>query len=209
MDLLFGILARQIQNLIVIKSDARCLHHNRVVIRVVWIPEGKSIFINTELATSRDEVARNEISIYHQGSWNRQNTIRKEEAATLMIDTIEWQQRLYLPPERLREKSQGTKFTRRHDVYSLGVVLLEIAMWENFADGKGRMGKHLKAATDPSVFLTSQVKQVPRLLGSIYGDAVLACLRMLRNEDNDDFELIEKMQANSNSVNGLLAGVRA
>lgn len=116
--------------------------------------------------------------------------IRKEEAATLMIDTIEWQQRLYLPPERLREKSQRTKFTWRHDVYSLGVVLLEIAMWENFADGKGRMGKHLKAATDPSVFLTSQVKQVPRLLGSIYGDAVLACLRMLRNEDNDDFELI-------------------
>lgn len=116
--------------------------------------------------------------------------IRKEEAATLMVDTIEWHQRLYLPPERLRGKPQRTKFTWKHDVYSLGVVLLEIAMWENFADGKGRMGKHLKAATDPSVFLMSQAKQVPRLLGSIYGDAVLACLRMLRNEENGEVELL-------------------
>ena len=117
--------------------------------------------------------------------------IRKEEAATLMIDTIGWRQRLYLPPERLLEKSRRAKFTWRHDVYSLGVMLLEIAMWENFADEKGRMGKHLKAATDPSVFLMSQVKQVPRLLGSIYGEAVLACLRMLRNVDNNDVELIK------------------
>lgn len=111
--------------------------------------------------------------------------IRKEDAATLMIDTIEWHERLYLPPERLREKSQRTKFTWRHDIYSLGVVLLEIAMWENFADERGRIGKHLKSATDPSSFLKSQVKQVPRLLGNIYGDAVLACLHMLQQKEHD------------------------
>ena len=115
--------------------------------------------------------------------------IRKEDAATLMIDTVEWHQRLYHPPERLREKSQRTKFTWRHDIYSLGVVLLEIAMWENFADERGRIGKHLKAATDPSGFLMSQVKQVPRLLGNIYGDAVLACLHMLQHGEHE-FELV-------------------
>lgn len=114
---------------------------------------------------------------------------RKEDAATLMIDTIEWHQRLYLPPERLREKSQRIKFTWRHDIYSLGVVLLEIAMWENFADERGRIGKHLKTATDPASFLMSQVKQVPRLLGNIYGDAVLACLHMLQHKE-PDVELI-------------------
>lgn len=107
------------------------------------------------------------------------------------MDTVEWHQRLYLPPERLREKLQRARYTWKHDIYSLGVVLLEIAMWENFADEKGRMGKHLKAATDPPAFLISQVKQAPRLLRNLYGDAVLACLRMLRNEDNDDVELIK------------------
>lgn len=86
------------------------------------------------------------------------------------------------------EKLQRTKLTWRHDIYSLGVLLLEIAMWENFADEKGRMGNYLKAATDPSAFL---MKQAPRLLGSIYGDAILACLRMLRNKNNDDTELLK------------------
>ena len=37
-----------------------------------------------------------------------------------------------------------------------------------------------------SAVQVSSVKQVPRLLGSIHGDAVVACPRMLRNENNDD-----------------------
>lgn len=95
---------------------------------------------------------------------------------------------VFICPLNVFEKLQRTKLTWRHDIYSLGVLLLEIAMWDNFADEKGRMGKNLKAATNPSAFL---MKQAPRLLGSIYGDVILACLRMLRNKNNDDIELLK------------------
>jgi hypothetical protein len=105
--------------------------------------------------------------------------VRKEDAPTLMLDVTKWEERVYLPAERLKGKEHREKFSWRHDVYSLGVVLLEIALWEDFTNPAGKVGKGLVAAKDPGTILIPLLKQVPRLFGNKYGEAVMACFDML------------------------------
>ena len=109
--------------------------------------------------------------------------VREEKSITMLVDVMDWKHRIYLPPARLAAKAERPKFTWKHDVYSLGVVLLEIALWEDFTDIRGRMGKRLKDSSNMPIALMECVKQVPRILGEKYGDAVRACLRMLQDEE--------------------------
>jgi hypothetical protein len=109
--------------------------------------------------------------------------IREEQAFTTLADAASWRERIYLPPDRLvAERAARARFSWRHDVYSLGVVLLELALWEDFTDAGGRMGRLLRQAADPSGVLLERVKEVPRIMGDKYADAVRACLRMLQGE---------------------------
>ncbi|KAH6668206.1 kinase-like domain-containing protein [Halenospora varia] len=109
--------------------------------------------------------------------------VRKEDAPTLMLETTRWEERVYLPAERLKDKEHRERFSWRHDVYSLGVVLLEIALWENFANPTGRVSKDLVNTEDPETLLRPILKQVPRLFGNKYGEAVMACFDMLSTAD--------------------------
>ena len=131
--------------------------------------------------------------------------IRKAEAASQRLEVKDWEQNIYLPPERHR-LAAGDEFTMRHDIYSLGVVLLEIAMWSAFTDRKG-IGQRLwkKTTTTPATeqgvakdrlsiltpealqteFLRIANSQVPRLLGNKYRDVVIACLTGLRYEEGE------------------------
>ncbi|KAF8539093.1 hypothetical protein BDD12DRAFT_793371 [Trichophaea hybrida] len=111
--------------------------------------------------------------------------IRDEKAVSSLADVTDWKRLIYLAPDRLGKIAVRKPFTWKYDVYSLGVVLLEIALWEDFTDGSGRVGKLLKESPDEMrpVVLMNQTKQVPRLLGNRYADAVMACLRMLENEE--------------------------
>jgi serine/threonine protein kinase len=93
--------------------------------------------------------------------------VRQEDAPTLMLEVTSWQKRLYLPAERLKDKEHRAKFSWRHDVYGLGVVLLEIALWENFTSQSGPFYKALVDAEDPgSVLRQNWLKQVPRVMGT-------------------------------------------
>lgn len=70
-------------------------------------------------------------------------------------------------------------------LYSLGVILLEIAIWDNFANPDSRVGKTLNAAPDMFVPLMEELKNVPRLLGDKYRDATMSCLKMLEDETGE------------------------
>lgn len=39
--------------------------------------------------------------------------------------------------------TQGDDFTMRHDIYSLGVVLLEVSLWDTFTNKATGIGKYL------------------------------------------------------------------
>jgi len=122
--------------------------------------------------------------------------IRMEEAQTLMLDVEKWQERIYLPAERLADQEHRVKFSWVHDVYSLGIILLEVALWENFTNPSGAIGKTLKSAEVPGDVLEKNwLKQVPRVMGNKYAEAVSACFGMLKGgngtalEDEDGIEL--------------------
>lgn len=112
--------------------------------------------------------------------------LRKEENHSELNDAKMWKHKIYLPSERLCAKSDRVKFTWRHDIYSLGVTLQEIALWENFASDDGRIRKLFSQAANPAKGLEEVLqlrkKQVPSVLGDRYNTAVTACLLMLRTE---------------------------
>jgi Protein tyrosine and serine/threonine kinase len=116
--------------------------------------------------------------------------VRKAEAGSQRLGVAGWERNIYLPPERHR-LAKGDDFTMQHDVYSLGVVLLEIAIWSAFTDRKG-IGQRLWEPGQGGILAPEALQneyiriansQIPRLLGKRYRDAVVACLTGLKDEE--------------------------
>ncbi|KAK6362264.1 hypothetical protein TWF730_005960 [Orbilia blumenaviensis] len=121
------------------------------------------------------------------------NGIRKVDAESQMLLHTDPKQMIYHHPDRYRLK-EGDEFTMKHDVYSLGVIMLEIALWNSFYDrGPGGLGSKLWADANRlhppdklnSIFVRMATTQVPRIVGERYRDAVLACLTGLKDENGE------------------------
>ncbi|KAF8539318.1 hypothetical protein BDD12DRAFT_882701 [Trichophaea hybrida] len=119
--------------------------------------------------------------------------VRKVDAETKRLPVGEQGKRIYLHPDRHR-LAVGDEYRMKHDVYSLGVVLLEVAIWKSFVDAKGNVTeKHLKTAKGDllppndlqRVFVAMAQSQIPRYLGAKYKDAVVACLKGLEEEEEN------------------------
>ncbi|ERF74537.1 hypothetical protein EPUS_08948 [Endocarpon pusillum Z07020] len=128
------------------------------------------------------------------------DSIRKVDHASARLKVEDWKENIYLHPVRHRLQP-GDEFTALHDIYSLGVVLLEIACWSSFADRKG-IGKHLwisetakRDGEDVVVsrpltpdklkeqYLRLAKKRIPPVLGTRYCEVVVSCLEGLPDED--------------------------
>lgn len=115
--------------------------------------------------------------------------VRKVDAVSQRLLVKNWKKNIYLNPERHRLQV-GDEFTMQHDVYSLGVVLLEIALWTDFTDRKSGFGKRLWQDHDTirsptqlqQLFIDAAKVDIPRALGQKYSDAVVACLTGLKAE---------------------------
>jgi hypothetical protein len=123
------------------------------------------------------------------------DNVRKAIAASNMIKVEDWKKNIYLHPDRHR-MGAGDEYTVRHDVYSLGVVLLEIAMWGSFTDQRPRkMARYVwqDDGTQPAAPLSPEdLKErylklaksvVPRQIGTKYADIVVSCLEGLQDEE--------------------------
>ena len=73
----------------------------------------------------------------------------------------------------------------QHDMYSLGVVLLEIAWWASFSDRRSaHLGKMvwrdrntlLAPEELKKMYMSLAMRSVPRLMGQKYANVVTACL---------------------------------
>lgn len=138
------------------------------------------------------------------------DAVRKADAKTFRLRTEDWEQNIYLHPDRHRLEP-GDEFKMQYDIYSLGVVLLEIACWGSFIDRTG-LGKYIweekkkseeeksnepkannggKETTqqlllDPARLRKQYVRlakrRIPPTLGDKYRDVVLSCLEGFKDE---------------------------
>lgn len=132
-----------------------------------------------------------------------------------MVD-VNWETNLYRHP--LRQGINVDYYVMQHDIYSLGVCLLEIGLWESFvaygADGVARpskalgLGKGRAELQQPSALKEHLValgrsSTLRAKMGTKYSKIVETCLTCL-DEDNLDFGDEEEFE----DEDGVAVGVR-
>jgi hypothetical protein len=75
------------------------------------------------------------------------DVLRDVDGATSKVGDDDWEKNLYRHPSR-QGRSPEAYHTMRHDIYSVGVCLLEIGLWEAFVSYDGHVNSELPAQGD-------------------------------------------------------------
>ncbi|KAI9690151.1 MAG: hypothetical protein M1822_009112 [Bathelium mastoideum] len=144
--------------------------------------------------------------------------IRPEEGASKLTSDNDWEKNLYRHPQRQGVTLQAT-YIMQHDIYSLGVCLLEIGLWGSFVQytdtisnaphfGEYNFGE--KAADNPNRaecvkkdLIALARESLPNYMGSNYAKIVVTCLTCL-DEGSEDFGDETELQ----DEDGVLVAVR-
>ncbi|KAI0444861.1 hypothetical protein F4803DRAFT_218085 [Xylaria telfairii] len=146
---------------------------------------------------------------------------RKEDGRTRRLGDSVIERNLYRHPSR-QGVSPDNDFVIQHDIYSLGVCLLEIGLWQSFieCDTEGEnlilspLFNILPAASKEEIaqfilglaktkFLELARTQLPKCMGTRYSEIVQNCLSCL-DPENSEFSNQEAFQ----DEDGVLVGVR-
>ncbi|KAJ4200296.1 hypothetical protein FSOLCH5_001774 [Fusarium solani] len=147
------------------------------------------------------------------------DSFRSVNFQTLFEGDITWEGNLYRHPGRQGLRAHD-KYVMQHDVYSLGVCLLEIGLWASFVqhDGEATPGEALGLTVEdfgkiqetgkPSPFIKDHLvklaqSKLPMKMGDRYTAVVVTCLCCL-DDDNEDFGEESDMRDDD----GILIGVK-
>ncbi|KAI1736139.1 hypothetical protein F4680DRAFT_433538 [Xylaria scruposa] len=142
---------------------------------------------------------------------------RKDDGKTYRVGDNNWEKNLYRHPSRQGDRPDE-EYAMQHDIYSLGVVLLEVGLGKSFVDydkegirpislqGIGAPNNNT-SSWQPGALKNHLVRlaanDLPRYMGQRYAAVVKTCLTCL-DPDNTDFgdeqEFLDK--------DGVLVGVR-
>ncbi|CAG8386077.1 unnamed protein product [Penicillium salamii] len=143
---------------------------------------------------------------------------RPGNAETLLSGDSSWEKNLYRHPKRQGIHPEE-RYIMQHDIYSLGVCLLEIGLWNSFvrpADGSGiesseslkNVKEALVSGNRPSLVKDGLVqiatKRLSGLMGQRYADIVLSCLTCLDPGDTNLFGKEEDLE----DEDGIVVGVQ-
>ena len=127
-------------------------------------------------------------------------SIRTADGRTLRSGDSIWEKNLYRHPHR-QGLSPEDIYTMQHDIYSLGVCLLEIGLWESFLFYGSDMTAPLPAAAlgisldgpefrQPDLMKEHLIalakRDLPKRMGERYKNVIVNCLTCL-DQDNIDF----------------------
>ncbi|OJJ51149.1 hypothetical protein ASPZODRAFT_11991 [Penicilliopsis zonata CBS 506.65] len=190
------------------------VHGSRWVHKNIW-SKGVLLFNNAdsvtasdvEHATDRDysQKARRRMLAY-LGDWGFARSLQQ---GTDMRSDFEIEPNLYRHPERQGRPTR--QFARIHDIYALGVVLLEIGSWMTISKlmagtirDSEKSGRLPKAKRVREQFVSWATHQISKEIGESYAKAVVACLEgSFRN--GSDMEL--SLDFSEKVVNVLARGV--
>lgn len=147
---------------------------------------------------------------------------RKDATVTHRFGDDLWERNLYRHPQR-QGIAPDEDFSMQHDIYSLGVVLLEIGLNTSFAWPKSNEDGQIQWSpnTDLGLFdncghdqprKASSIKrklvnmawqELPKLMGEKYTQVVVSCLTCL-DKDNEGFGDESEFE----DEDGILVGVR-
>lgn len=120
---------------------------------------------------------------------------------TLRAGDDSWSKNLYRHPSR-QGMNPEENYIMQHDIYSLGVCLLEIGLWTSFVlteaeDEEAEMGpilaarriatakdRKMRPAETKAILIQTAKELLPPVIGIKFTDVVLACLTCLDREDN-------------------------
>ncbi|KAK7211488.1 hypothetical protein V2G26_018666 [Clonostachys chloroleuca] len=147
------------------------------------------------------------------------SNFRRDEGRTYRLEDGTWDKDIYLHPQR-QGPLPREDYQMQHDIYSLGVCLLEIGFWDSFVrfDANGKTTTATSMLHQFSVdcqagkttiqgskeyFLTLCRSQLPRYMVGRYCEIVETCLTCL-DQGNVDFGDESEFQ----DPDGILVGVR-
>ncbi|PVH92910.1 hypothetical protein DM02DRAFT_619642 [Periconia macrospinosa] len=140
-------------------------------------------------------------------------TIRREQDGTRLRGDIDWVKNLYWHPRRQGSRIQD-RYIMQHDIYSLGVCLLEIGLWSSFVEytpnqSPTRSHTYELCAESSNEFghpelvksrlLSLATKELPRNMGTKYAKIVESCLTCL-DLGNEDFGEESELQEDGVTV---------
>jgi hypothetical protein len=144
--------------------------------------------------------------------------VRMEEGQTMLTGDANWEKNIYRHPQRQGYKPQD-RYIMQHDIYSLGVCLLEIGLWTSFVEYVHPNSNPVRSksynfnaemtgsANRPELIkknlLNLAREKLPEKMGSKYSRIVETCLTCL-DEGNEDFGDESEFQ----DEDGVLVAVR-
>ena len=143
--------------------------------------------------------------------------MRMADGRTRRSGDSTWEKNLYRHPHRQGLNPEDI-YTMQHDIYSLGVCLLEIGLWESFVSyddgstlplptavlGIASNSAELKQPAMMKEHLIALAKRdLPKQMGERYGEVVVNCLTCL-DQENADFG----DQSEFEDSDGILVGVK-
>lgn len=143
--------------------------------------------------------------------------MRTADGRTIRSGDSTWEKNIYRHPHRQGLHPESF-YTMQHDIYSLGVCLLEVGLWESFlsyedsataprpaaALGVALDGPELKQPAQMKKHLVDLAKRdLPKRMGDRYEKVVVNCLTCL-DEDNADFG----DQSEFEDLDGVVVGVK-
>ncbi|KAI3331675.1 hypothetical protein HD806DRAFT_478019, partial [Xylariaceae sp. AK1471] len=159
---------------------------------------------------------------------------RAVDGATAQTSDAELHRDLYRHPSR-QGQSPAQRYSMEHDIYSLGVCLLEVGLWESFVAYKTPQepqpgprhdhflewlkGQNLNSSYNPSFYFKDyfeeQAKSIlPARAGDRYSDIVVKCLTCLDEMDSDGTGDVDetdskdpKIEAGVKFIQDILLGV--
>ena len=141
-------------------------------------------------------------------------SFRSAAGNTSLTGDRDWANNIYRHPERMGEFPAET-YRMQHDIYSLGVCLLEIGLWESLVEYPGgatsnpeygRVCRDFLRTNKPWVFFKDHLidladNELPRRMGDRYASVVVTCLTCL-DKDGDFGEQPE------GNADGITLGLR-